>query len=328
MTKIQLSIPRPCHENWSKMSKAEQGRFCNSCQKVVINFSLMTDQELLNYFKRPVPGVCGHFQERQLNRVIAPPSKPRSWFKYLLQIALPAFLFTAKSAAQRGRVVAVVQQSNVAESRPPLATTIHAANASDTLPPQLQTIDGRVEDENGFPVPYATVMIKGTRVGTAADSAGRFSIKVEEGKPLVLVISALGFVTQEVAVTTGQQAQFVLVRSEAAILGEVVVVRKKKKEIPLLIKQQTKNSNNLHLFPNPVTAGGEIKMQVTKPSAGEYELRITAAGGSALLVKKLVLKQGESSFAVTLPNVPAGMYLVQLKQVHKKEVYTSKLLVQ
>ena len=58
--KIQLSIDEPCHENWDVMTEAEKGRFCNSCQKQVIDFSMMSDREIAQFFKKPSTGsVCG-----------------------------------------------------------------------------------------------------------------------------------------------------------------------------------------------------------------------------------------------------------------------------
>jgi hypothetical protein len=55
-------IPQPCHEDWdNKMTPAAKGRFCESCSKHVIDFSLMSDNEVLNYFKKNSGKVCGPF---------------------------------------------------------------------------------------------------------------------------------------------------------------------------------------------------------------------------------------------------------------------------
>ena len=83
-----------------------------------------------------------------------------------------------------------------------------------------QTVQGTVSDASG-PIPGANVIIKGTSTGTATDFDGNFEIDVDNGD--VLVISYLGYVTQEVEYT-GQQTINVLLQEDAALLEEVVVV--------------------------------------------------------------------------------------------------------
>src|SRR5690349_2668277 len=98
---IHLSIADPCHENWDNMTTAEQGRFCASCQKQVVDFTNMTDTQLADFFKTKSTGsTCGRFYDDQLNRNIQVPGKTIPWIKYFFQIALPAFLMSAKASAQ------------------------------------------------------------------------------------------------------------------------------------------------------------------------------------------------------------------------------------
>ncbi|HVF82506.1 MAG TPA: SusC/RagA family TonB-linked outer membrane protein [Flavisolibacter sp.] len=95
-----------------------------------------------------------------------------------------------------------------------------------------QTIKGRVTDDANKPVPYATVKIKGTDVGTAADANGAFSITARSGA--VLVISAVNFTQQEVTVGTSTTVD-VSLASTSGTIDEVVVtaqgIRRKAKEL-------------------------------------------------------------------------------------------------
>src|SRR5437868_11478294 len=59
------------------------------------------------------------------------------------------------------------------------------------------TVTGQVTDANGLPVPGATIKIKNSRAGTTAGADGAFSINAASNA--VLVISAVGFETKEVA---------------------------------------------------------------------------------------------------------------------------------
>lgn len=63
---------------------------------------------------------------------------------------------------------------------------------------QTLTVTGTVKTEEGEPVPYATVLMKGTSKGVSADAGGNFRIEIPAGKKTILVISASGFETKEV----------------------------------------------------------------------------------------------------------------------------------
>jgi len=60
---------------------------------------------------------------------------------------------------------------------------------------QKNTITGKVTDDKGTPVPFATVTIKGSHRTVAADSSGNFTLQAD--KNAILVISAVGFGSSE-----------------------------------------------------------------------------------------------------------------------------------
>lgn len=68
---LRVSIPEPCHENWNHMSPTDKGRHCNSCDKVVVDFSTMSDTQIVDYFKAVNTKTCGRFRSDQLNRDIS-----------------------------------------------------------------------------------------------------------------------------------------------------------------------------------------------------------------------------------------------------------------
>ena len=75
-------IPEPCHENWDNMTPQDKGRFCASCSKQVVDFSLMSDQQVLNYFKNATGKTCGRFANDQLQRpmIETPKQKKKAWW--------------------------------------------------------------------------------------------------------------------------------------------------------------------------------------------------------------------------------------------------------
>ena len=86
----------------------------------------------------------------------------------------------------------------------------------------------------------ATVLEKGTSNGVAAEFDGKFQIKLTKGFPDTLVISALGYVTQEVAVTSIKQDVIVKLQPGEVTLNEANIVQSrlsdKQKESPLTIE--------------------------------------------------------------------------------------------
>lgn len=47
---FRIEIPKPCHEDWDAMTPNENGRFCGSCAKTVVDFTNMQTAEIQRYF--------------------------------------------------------------------------------------------------------------------------------------------------------------------------------------------------------------------------------------------------------------------------------------
>lgn len=82
-------------------------------------------------------------------------------------------------------------------------------------------VNGVVNDINSQPIPGANIIVQGTSNGTTTDFDGKFSISASQGD--VLVISYVGFETQNITVGNQTQLNIVLIE-DAALLEEVVVV--------------------------------------------------------------------------------------------------------
>ena len=87
---------------------------------------------------------------------------------------------------------------------------------------QAQSITGRVTDKAGEGLPGVTILVKGTSAGTATDNAGNYSLSVP-AEATTLVVSFLGFQSQEVPIN--QRATInVTLSQDSKALDEVVVV--------------------------------------------------------------------------------------------------------
>ena len=84
---------------------------------------------------------------------------------------------------------------------------------------QAQSISGTVTDENGVPLPGATVLVEGTQNGVSTDFDGNYSINASSGD--TLVFSFVGYSNQSVVVGSSATVNVSLQPDNA--LSEVVV---------------------------------------------------------------------------------------------------------
>ena len=62
-----FSVPNPCHENWDAMKPESNGRYCDSCKKVVIDFTNKSNEEIADYLlQNSGKKLCGTFKNAQL----------------------------------------------------------------------------------------------------------------------------------------------------------------------------------------------------------------------------------------------------------------------
>ncbi len=76
---IKITIPEPCKQDWNSLTVVEQGRFCGSCEKIVIDFQKMSDKELIDYFKNYQGNTCGNFNTFQTDRLLQDYKKPKPY---------------------------------------------------------------------------------------------------------------------------------------------------------------------------------------------------------------------------------------------------------
>lgn len=65
--KFQVQIPTPCTQSWEEMKTIKGGRFCSSCKKEVIDFSLLNDRQIIEILRKNNK-TCGRFADEQLTR--------------------------------------------------------------------------------------------------------------------------------------------------------------------------------------------------------------------------------------------------------------------
>ena len=228
MSKLKISIPQPCTQPWGQMQPSENGRFCGSCEKEVIDFRTWRTDELVDWFNKTDRKVCGHFKPSQLDVVQKDQTAPRTWTigsKIILASCLTLFTSTKVwSATQLRSGDAIYEDKNYIKKAVPMLGQL-----TDTL-----IIKGRVKDSEGqLDVPGVKVAIKGTTHHVATDGLGRFKLSVEQkrDKEIVLIFTLPGYLTKEVIVSPNKSQDLnveLVVDEDKFLMGEVVIVTTRK----------------------------------------------------------------------------------------------------
>jgi TonB-linked SusC/RagA family outer membrane protein len=103
---------------------------------------------------------------------------------------------------------------------------------------QSRVVTGTVTDDKGVPIENATVRVKGSRSGVAADANGNFRISVSPGA--TLIFSGVGITAKEIAVLNQSTIDVSLVRSGTELTGVVVTalgIRREKKGLSSAVSE-------------------------------------------------------------------------------------------
>ena len=183
---IHISIPTPCHESWASMDATECGAFCHSCRKEVIDFSAMTDREVIEYLSKNKTG-CGRFRSDQLETKLSMPTLDNGFMKWkaLFLSLLPLFSFRATFAANPDLAQKPASQQK--------------SVAKENIPSKIM-VTGIVSNEAGAAIREAVVEVvdsTGEYIGPSAmlEQDGCFSITldgqtVQQGARLKIIAAA------------------------------------------------------------------------------------------------------------------------------------------
>jgi hypothetical protein len=224
---VHVRVPQPCHENWQSMTPKEQGRFCGSCQKVVVDFSKMSDKEMLDTISKTAgQSLCGRFANDQLNRKIEPAINRRRFsVPYIWNILLAGMLFFESCDDS---TTGEVERVEVVEDNETLGKISVDEDSVCTRPTEIKgTI---VNLESGLPVAGAQVRLFGsTQTAAVTDSMGKFSLGNDTGNAVALEVTAPNFYTNTVQLNNYADLKDVKVaiKEDVYIKGEVVIIEDK-----------------------------------------------------------------------------------------------------
>ena len=339
---VSIDITYSCDKNWDEMSPLPNGKFCSHCEKTVVDFTSFSDAELALFFQKDRGNICGRLSTKQLNRPLSIPLAPSRLHKLKIAGALAAGLMIAG-------------QTTLAQSQPPIVqqeVSLHAQTPEgDTLPNASTNITGKVTDELGQPLMFATIVIyaNGTLLGgTETGLDGTFKVNIPENSgELTLYCSYVGFEKQELtlkkeqpgpieiqmlaAKTTLPQVEVVAYRPPLVQVGVVTgltIVRtaETRKFEPKSVS--TPPPSPYQVFPNPFTDYLSIEIEHEKEELLLFHLY--NSNGALVFAESQQVVAGKQVIDLTSlnPNLPAGSYFLKLSDTDGVELVVKKVIKQ
>lgn len=226
MTAIrQITIPKPCRQSWQQMLPNDDGRHCNHCSKTVIDFTKMTNGEIISYLSNR-SNICGRFSPLQLDSVNTHLNYQNlktatSRKKGLVAMAMLGSSIFYEASGQTiaiapGKIELSSQENNM--SNFPLGKI--AANRA-----LEKKIEGQILDDDCKPLYGATIRVPGTDIALPTDTNGRFKLHVSAATKH-FTVSFVGFETETIAIENAQNRNYeVKLTPNVVSMNDVVIVK-------------------------------------------------------------------------------------------------------
>lgn len=213
---LTINIPDPCKQAWSDMAPVEDGRFCQHCQKKVVDFSAMTDKEIVTTIHKGEEKLCGRFLPDQLGRTLVTDSPRR-------HSLLPAAMFASL-------ITAIIPDNSNAQKRVDTAALAmvqkvdHPARSSKPGVLEGQIVDSLTNEG----LSRVSILIKRPLRGTVSDVDGKFRLTLPsdfDGQTFILRISCTGYNSKELTFHVDQLTapMTIALQNSTNDLNEIVV---------------------------------------------------------------------------------------------------------
>lgn len=228
---IQIAIENPCDKiSWRAMSDFERGKFCSICSKNVIDFTKMTDAEIVTFLNKSDESVCAKLNQSQMNRIlfIDKSYKIKHWNKIIATLALMAITTVSYSnTVGSNNFITKINKGIFLDS---FENNVQGTVLTDSI---SKIIKGKVVEEGWNQPVKTTVMLKGTTTKVDTDDFGDFEIVVPENYNLdivTLVVEPTGLEDEtEMNFKISELPIYdLIIEKNATAIGTVMIIRKKK----------------------------------------------------------------------------------------------------
>lgn len=228
-----LKIDNPCGQDWTSMTQNVIGKFCSHCSKTVVDFTNLTDSEVIKIVEQTSGKLCGRLTNQQVNRLleINQPSSNSRLYKILAGLMLVGVtensLATNRTSLQT-EIISIQDNEELSEQQ--------LENNQEILTDSLKNVvQGIVLDsETKEPLLYATILIKDTKIGVVTDVDGKFKFVIPDSllsDNITLVVTYIGYEKTEFTVNRAElpmTKELLIIPGKSVLMGDVIIIKKKK----------------------------------------------------------------------------------------------------
>lgn len=246
-----LKIDNPCKEDWNLMKHEGSGRFCSNCSKTVIDFTYLTDTEIVKQLEKSSGRLCGNLNTDQLNRIVSIQESKSTPSFYKLLAGLLLLGSTKNLQATDSTSIKTEISIPINKEELPRNEIGNTENSTDSL---VKIVQGIVLDSTDQqPIFCAVIILKNTNKAVVTDLEGKFKMTIPNDLPIdsiTLIVRYIGYKSTEFKIDKTNLTQKIdLLKSStdsnnlntlsygcrigllpAELTGDIIIVRKAKKK--------------------------------------------------------------------------------------------------
>jgi hypothetical protein len=281
------------------MQPAEKGRHCQSCCKTVVDFTEMSDAEIIRHLSQAGPHVCGRLMPDQLNRALMPApvqKNGRSGWAWVLA----SLLMVAKGSddnrrpVKAGKVEMRAPKTDADSTFPRIGMSIPIVSVAPIMgKPATRFVPDTNRIEMGAPAVVKADSIRppGDTMSTVSPAEKRLNELPGVLEGAVGGVQVCVKVTRVTDILTDTVKQ--LVTDTLAALG-------------------WRPAPALNIYPNPVSRGGAMQL-AWKTQPGQYQLTLMNIRGQLIAERMLDVGGAGQVDSWEIPaSLAAGIYILRV----------------
>lgn len=238
MSKIsyKFKIEKPCQQDWNEMPPVDGGKYCNNCQYHVIDFSILSDIELIQIIEKSSGKICGRLTTEQLEKeiLVVNNEKKGSLIKLIASFLLMTTIKTINSEnLNKNTTNLSTNDSNYKETKNYLKSKNAIKNDSVVNKVNFLFVD----ESSLLPISNVHISILKLSINDSSDINGLFEIDAVNFRlhePLTLRISKNGYkpitlVYNKDEISTYNEIKLSPIQEVICLIGGIRPYVKKKK---------------------------------------------------------------------------------------------------